>query len=433
MKVQVKHLSSCKTELVVEIEVEVWKRDYDGICTKYLRQAKVPGFRPGRAPLTIIQGRYGESIRDEFLETALSKYFRQAVEAESLIPLAPPQVSEVIFSLEKPVSFKATFEVLPTLDVVSYRGLEIDQVSMEVKDEDVELAIKQLQERMAEYLPIEDRSSQLGDHVVISLEGKYATSSRADIRDEEVYCELGGADTPSEFTDNLTEAECGDVKTFKVKYPQDHPNKELAGQDLQYSVELKAIKRKQVPELSDEFAKDCGDYTSLEELKTKIRADCTEHKGKTAHSEMQSKLVDIMLAENHFEVPEALVREQLEVRVNDTMRALMMQGVDPKTLKLDWNVFQEKQREQAIHDVKAALVLEYIAEKEDITVSEEEVEQEIALIAQNSEQSVETVKSQLTKNKGTARISGRLRNRKSLELILSLASIKTPPGLIVQP
>ena len=111
----------------------------------------------------------------------------------------------------------------------------------------------------------------------------------------------------------------------------------------------------------------------------------------------------------------------------------MMQGVDPKTLKLDWNVFQEKQREQAIHDVKAALVLEYIAEKEDITVSEEEVEQEIALIAQNSEQSVETVKSQLTKNKGTARISGRLRNRKSLELILSLASIKTPPGLIVQP
>ncbi len=200
-----------------------------------------------------------------------------------------------------------------------------------------------------------------------------------------------------------------------------------------YSVELKAIKQKRLPELNDDFAKDAGDYSSLDDLRSKVRSDYAAQKEKAARSEMQSKLVDLIIEDTSFEVPEVLIKEQLEVRLNDTMRALMMRGVHPKTLKLDWELFQERQRERAIHDVKTAIVLERIAKEENLTVSEEEVEEEIARIAQVGDQPVEAVKSRLTKEGGATRINTTIRNRKSLDLIFSLASIKTPQRLVVQP
>ncbi len=433
LKIEVNRLSSCKTELAIEVEADHWKPDYDAVCRNYLRQVRVPGFRPGRAPLAIVRQRYGQSIRADFLGTALRKYFREAAESKSLAPLSPPVVGEVVFSPGQPLAFKATFEVSPSLELPTYKGLEIERVSAEVKDEEVEAALQQLREKMAEYLPVEDRPAQAGDHAVISLEGEYSTAGRENIRDEEVYCELGGAETPSEFTDNLSGAQCGETKTFTVEYPDDHANKDLAGQQVHYSVLLKAIKQKRLPELNDDFAKDAGDCSSLDELRSKVQADYAEQKKKAARSEMQSKLVDLIIEGTSFEVPEVLIKEQFEARLNDTMRALMMQGVHPKTLKLDWELFQERQRERAIHDVKTAIVLESIAKEENLTASEEEVEEEITRIAQKADQPVEAVKSRLTKEGGTTRIKTTIRNRKCLDLILSLASIKTPQGLIVQP
>ena len=433
MKVEVNRLNSCKTELAIEVEAERWKPDYEAICQKYLRQARVPGFRPGRAPLPIVQQRFGDSIRADFLDAALHKYFREAVESESLTPLSPPAVTEVTFSPGRPFSFKATFEVPPSLELPNYKGLEIEQVPAEVKDEEVETALGQLQEQLAEYLPVEDRPARAGDHAVISLEGKFSTAGRENIRDEDVTVELGGTGTPPEFTDNLSGAQSGETRTFAVTYADDHPNKELAGQQVDYRVEVKAIKRKRLPELDDEFARDAGDYSSLEDLRSRVRADCVNRKEKAARSEMQSKLVDLLLEDTAFEAPDVLVKEQLEARLNDTVRALMMQGVHPRTLKLDWERFQERQREQAVRDVKRAILLERIADREQVSVSDEEVEEEIARVAQGADQPIEAVRSRLTRDGGASKIKATIRNRKSLDLILRLASVKPPPGLIVQP
>ena len=433
MKVEVNLLSSCRTELGIEVEAERWKPDYQTVCQKYVRQARVPGFRPGRAPLPIVQQRFGDSIRADFLEAAVRKYFKEAVESESLTPLSLPKIAEVDFAPGQPFTFKATFEVPPALELPNYQGLEVEQVSTEVKDEEVETVLGQLQEQSAEYLPVEDRPAQSGDHAVISLEGKHATAGREDIRDEDVYCELGGEGTPQEFTDNLSGAQSGETRTFAVTYGDDHSNRQLAGQQVNYRVELKAIKQKRLPELNDEFARDAGDYSSLEDLRSKVRADCVERKEKAARSEMQSRLVDRMVEDASFEVPEVLVEEQLEARLKDTMQALMMQGVHPNTLKLDWNQFREQQREKAVLDVKRAILLERIAEKEQLTVSDEELEEELARIAQGASQPVEAVRSRLTRDGGADRIKSTIRNRKCLDLILRLASVKTPPGLIVKP
>ena len=363
----------------------------------------------------------------------MGKYFKEAVESESMTPLSMPKIEEVNFAQGQPFSFKATFEVPPALELPNYKGLEIEQVSSEVKDEEVEDVLGQLRQQSAEYLPVEDRPAQAGDHAVISLEGKYTEAGRDVIRDDDVYCELGGKGMPQEFTDNLSGAQCGETRTFAVTYAEDHPNRELAGQQLNYDVELKGIKLKRLPELNDDFAKDSGNYSSLEDLRSKVRADCVERKEKASRSEMQSKLVDLLLEDTSFEVPEVLVKEQVEVRLNDTVQALMMQGVHPKTLKLDWEQFREQQREKAVLDVKRAILLERIADKEQLTVSDEELEEEFNRIAQGADKPIEAVRSHLTKDGGAARVKNSIRNRNCLDLILRLASIKAAPGLIVQP
>ena len=433
MKVEVNLLSSCRTELGIEVEAERWKPDYQAVCQKYLRQARVPGFRPGRAPLPIVQQRFGDSIRADFLEAAVRKYFKEAVESESLTPLSMPKIADVEFAPGQPFAFKATFEVPPALELPDYQGLEIEQVPAEVEDEEVEAVIGHLREQSAEYLPIEDRPARAGDHAVISLEGKYSTAGREDIRDEDVTFELGGEGTPREFTDNLSGAQCGETRTFAVTYGDDHPNRELAGQEVNYRVELKAVKQKRLPELNDEFAKDAGEYSSVEDLRSKVRADCVGRKKRAARSEMQSRLIDRLVEDTSFEVPEVLVNERLEARLKEAMQALMMQGVHPSTLKLDWEQFREQQRERAVMDVKRGILLERIAEKEQLTVSDEDLEEEIAGIAQGAGQPVEAVRSRLTRDGGAARMKSTIRNRKCLDLILRLASVKTPPGLIVQP
>lgn len=433
MKVEVNLLSSCKTELGIEVEAERWKPDYQAVCQKYLRQARVPGFRPGRAPLPIVQQRFGDSIRADFLDAAVRKYFREAVESESLTPLSMPRIAGVEFAPGQPFAFKATFEVPPALELPDYQGLEIEQVPAEVEDEEVEAVLGHLREQSAEYLPIEDRPARSGDHAVISLEGTYSAAGREDIRDEDVTCELGGEGTPQEFTDNLSGAQCGETRTFAVTYGDDHPNRQLAGHEVNYRVELKAIKQKRLPELNDEFAKDAGDYSSLEDLRSQVRADRVERKERAARSEMQSRLIDRLVEDTSFEAPEVLVNERLEARLKDAMQALMMQGVHPGTLKPDWEQFREQQRERAVMDVKRGILLERIAEKEQLTVSDEELEEEIAGIAQGADQPVEAVRSRLTRDGGAARMKSTIRNRKCLDLILRLASVKTPPGLIVQP
>lgn len=433
MKVEVNLLSSCRTELGIEVGAERWEPDYRAVCQKYLRQARVPGFRPGRAPLPIVQRRFGDSIRADFLEAAVRKYFKEAVESESLTPLSLPKIAGVDFSPGQPFTFRATFEVRPALELPNYQGLEVEQVPAEVTDEEVETVLEQLREQSAEYLPVEDRPAQSGDHAVISLEGKYSTAGREDIRDHDVTCELGGEGTPQEFTDNLSGAQCGETRTFSVTYGDDHPNRQLAGQQVNYRVELKAVKQKRLPELDDEFARDAGDYSSLEDLRAKVRADGVERKEMAARSEMQFKLVDRLVEDTSFEVPEVLVEEQLETRLRDAMQALMMQGVHPSTLKLDWNRFRQQQREKAVLNVKRGILLEHIAEKEQLTVSDEEMEEEISRLAQGADQPIEAVRSRLTRDGGAAKIKNTIRNRKCLDLILRLASVKTPPGLIVQP
>ena len=433
MKVEVVNKNSCQRAVSIEVEPESLKPDHSAICSKYQRQARVPGFRQGKTPMSLILQRFKNEIREDFLEAAVQKHLLEAIKQEKLQPLDHPHVHDLTYNDGEPLKFTAEFEVLPELNLSNYRGLEIERVPVEVKEEEVEATIKTMQERMAQYLPVTGRAIQTGDFAVISYVGRFGDPSKKDIEAKNTYCEVGSDNTLPEFNENLLGAQAGDKKSFQVKYPDDFPNKELAGTEIQYDIEVQDIRQKQVPELNDEFAKDAGQYTSLEDLRNKVRESLISNREQAAQSNMQEKLVELIIQNNPFDVPAVMVKKQTENRLNDYVRSLIARGVHPKTLDINWAEFQERQKELAATDVKVALVLEHIAEKENITVTEEELDEDISKRAQESQQAFEAVKSRLTKEGATDRIKDRIRNKKSLDLLLNLASVKDPQGIIVQP
>lgn len=432
MKADVVHTSGCQRALTIEVEPDSLKPDYSAVCSKYQRQARVPGFRRGKTPMSLILQRFKSEIREDFLESAVQKYLLEALKAEKLEPLAHPHVRDLSFGEGEPLRFTAEFEVLPELHLRGYRGLEIERIPVEVREEEVDATMKAMQERMTQYVPVIGRSVQAGDVAVISYAGKPSDPAKKTIEAKDIYCEVGSDNTLPEFNENLLGANAGDERSFTVKYATDFPNKELAGIEVEYDIEVQDIRQKHVPELNDEFAKDAGQYGSLEELRKRIREDIAASKQQTAQSDMQEKLVEMIIQNNPFDVPAVMVQKQTENRVNDYARTLLARGVHPKTLDIDWTEFHERQKTLAVTDVKVALVLEHIAERESITVTDEEIDADIAKRAEQTHQAFEAVKSRLTREGATDRIRDRIRNKKSLELLLSLAAVKDPQGIIVQ-
>ena len=433
MKIEVKSETSCKKELIIEVDYESLKDEYAVVCQKYQRQASVPGFRRGKTPQSVILQRYKKEIQDDFLEAAVRRCLSEALQAQKLEPLEPPHIHDLSYQQGESLKFTAVFEVMPKIEVASYKGLEIERTSVEVKEEEVESALKNYQERLAQFIPVSDRPVQLGDFAVIAYTGSFADAHRAKLQEKEVYCEIGSKNTLPEFSENLLGSTVGEAKSFRVKYPDEFPNQELAGLEVDYSIVVNGIKIKQVPELNDEFAKDAGEYESLTEMREKLRAEIFQHKEDAARSDMQEKVLDLIISRNSFEVPESLVKRQAENRLNDYVRSLIRRGVHPQTLDINWDDFRERQKEQAIHDVKAALVIEHVAALENISVSDEEVDADIAVHARNAHQPVEAVKSRLTKDGGADRIKSRLRHYKSLEFLYNQAVFKPAQGKLAEP
>jgi trigger factor len=433
LKVEVTSPSSCKKQISVEVDPADLKETYSAVCSQFQQQARIPGFRKGKPPLSIVLQRFKKEIREDFLEKSVRKYLGEAIEAEGLNPLDAPHIHNLSYSEGQPLKFTAEFEVLPRLEISDYRGLEIDKIPVEVKEGEVEAAVERMRQRMAQFVPVEGRAIQNGDFAVISYVGKFSEPGRKDLEAKEIYCEVGSGDTLAEFNENLLGRQIGDRRSFQVKYGYDFPNKELAGSEVHYEIEVQGIRQKQVPDLNDDFARDAGQFGSLEELRRKVGEEISISKERAARSEMQEKLVEQIIQNNPFEVPEVMVKKQAENRLNDYVRSLVARGIHPQTLDINWGEFQQRQKELAVTDVKVALVLEHIANKENITVSEEEVDADISRRAEEAHQSFEAVKSRLTKDGATDRIKDRIRNKKSLDVLLSLARLKDPQSIIVQP
>jgi trigger factor len=409
---------STKREIAVQIPAEEVQRETDALIQKYQKLARLPGFRKGHAPASLIRQRFAEDIKTEVVEALVPRYFRQEAERQGLVPVSQPRVRDLHIHDGEPLTFKASFEVLPEIKVEGYRELRADQPVIEVTDEEVEQALNQLRERQASYDAIEGRALADGDFAQIALDGKPREGEGQPVHMDDVLVEIGGQNTMPEFTEHLRGSSAGEEKTFEVKYPEDSNDQRLAGKTFDYTVKVLSLKRKNLPELNDAFAKELGEFASVEELRKRIRENMEAEKRHTAEHESKDKLVAELVKRNDFEVPEAMVDRQIDVRLERGLRALAAQGMRAEDMKkMDLNRLRAGQRDQAVEEVKAALLLDRIADLEKVEVSDEEIDREIEALAAQTKQTSEAVRARLTRDGALDRIRNRIRNEKTLDFL----------------
>ncbi len=410
---------STKREIAVEIPADVVQRETEALIQKYLKLARLPGFRKGHVPASIIRQRFSEDIKTEVVEALVPRYFRQEAEKQGLVPVSQPQVSDLHIHEGEPLRFKASFEILPEIKVEGYKELRADKPVIEVTDEEVQQALNHLQEQHASFDAIEGRALADGDFAQVSLDGRPKVPGEGQpVHMDDVLVEIGGKNTMPEFTEHLRGASAGEEKAFEVKYPEDSNDERLRGKTFDYTVKVLSLKNKNLPELNDAFAKELGDFTGIEDVKKRVRENMEAEKKHTAEHEAKDKLVAELVKRNEFEVPEAMVDRQIDVRLERGLRALASQGMRAEDMKkMDLNRLRAGQRDQAVQEVKASLLLDRIADLEKVEVSDEEIDHEIEALALQTKQTSEAVRARLTRDGALDRIRNRIRNEKTLNFL----------------
>jgi trigger factor len=424
MKAELIDVSDCKKNLDIEIPQDVVDHEITHIAQEFARKARVPGFRPGKAPIGVVKTRFRDEIVSEMMQHLLPKYFGDAIDEKKLDIVQAPHFESVDYNSGQPLRFKAVFEVYPKLSIMNYEGIPVQEVSSKVEDTEVDGSLQKLQEEMAELVPVEEsRAIKDGDFAEISYSGAIEGSEEPPITGDKAVAEIGGRTTVKEFSENLVGVMPNEEKTFKVDYRPDYPEKRLAGKSVEYKVKVEGIKVKEVPEINDELAQRFGDYKTLDELKTKIREDLEKHKREHAQEQMREKLLEWLEDNNEFEIPESLVERQLQIRVQRLLRDLARQGINPQRLDVDWGKIREDQQQQAIRDVKGSLILDHISEKENIRVDDQELETEVEKIAAETNRPKEKVKEVLSRESGLERLRGQIRNKKTLDVLEAKARV----------
>jgi len=410
--------SSTKREIQVEIPAEEVARETESLIQKYQKVARLPGFRRGHVPASIIRQRFAGDIKNDVVDALVPRYFRKQADKLGLIPVSQPRVTDLHLREGEPLRFKASFEVMPEIRAEGYKQLRADKPTISVTDEEVEQSLNDLREQHAMFTSVEGRPLTDGDFAQVSLNGKPKDGEGNPVHMDDILVEIAGKNTMPEFTENLRGAAAGDERSFDVTYPEDSSDKRLAGKTFTYTVKVQSIKQKSLPELNDQFAKELGEFTGLDEVRKRIREGMEAERKHAAEREAKDKLVAELVKRNEFEVPEALVERQIDIRLERGLRALAAQGMKPEDIKkMDFNRLRAGQREQALQEVKASLLLDKIAEEENIEVSDAEIDQEVEALAKQSKQTPEAIRARLTRDGALDRIRNRIRNEKTLDFL----------------
>lgn len=407
-------------ELVLDIPAEEVSKAFRTVTRNYQRYAKLPGFRPGKVPESVIKRKFATEIRKDVIDGLLPERFSKSVNELGIHPVGQPQVTELTLEEGQPLHVKAVFEYLPEFSIEGYEQVTVNKPSVEVTDDEFRHELDQLRESRATIEPVEeDRPLTDGDWAQISYSGVVADDPEAaPIAGEDSLVEVGGKDTVDAFTQVLRGAKAGQELKAEVIYPADYPEAKLQGKTVAYDLTVKAIKKRILPELNDDFAKEMGNYESLAQLEDAVREHMANRKRRSVESETKDRLFAALVEKFQFPVPESLVQSQVDARLERGLRALAAQGMNPDQMrKLDFGRLRTAQRDSAVAEVKAQLLLDRIAEKEGVTVSEEELERELQLAALQSREPYETVRKRLTDEGGLARIREQLKREKTASLL----------------
>jgi trigger factor len=431
MKTEVVDASETRKEIKIEIEAEEVRAEFERVSQEYARAVSVPGFRKGNAPVSVVRTRFKKDIQGDVLKRLVPEAVEHAITQNGLNVIGQPDVHLENEGLEKfgqeAISLHAHVEVMPDVTLGEYKGIEAARRTRPVNDEEVERVIENLREASASLQPVEDRASEEGDTVTVDIQGHYVEPpSDEDINVEDVDIVIGGEGVLPAFTEQLTGVRADEAKTFSVVYPEDFNAKGLAGKSIEYTATVTAVRRKETPELDDEWVGSLGEeeVTNVEQLRVRVHENLTKNAEHESEHRLRDEVLSALIERHRFEVPETIVSYQANQILQSMIRDMMSRGVDPRTQEINWDAMRDMVRDRAGDDVRGSMLLERVADAENIEVSDEEVEAEIQTMAEGSRQSVEQVRAALTKQGGERSIADRLRNRKALDLLVQNAKVR---------
>ena len=422
MKIEVTDVSPVKKNMAIEAGPDVVRAERQAVLKRYAKEARVPGFRRGKVPLSVIEKRFAHEVAEDIKERLIARLYTEAVKEKGLSPLGDPALEEIIFEEDEPFRFKTSFEVIPDFKVDKYRGVEVKKPAVAVGDAEVEQALEELQQAHTKLVSEEGRKAGTGDVIVVDMEA--APEDGEEFRREGVMVEIGGTNNLPEFNDALEGATAGATLEFPVDYPEEYEHKPFAGKTVSYKIQVHEVKRREVPELDDEFAKDLGEFETLDALKERIREDLLHRRRHEAEHKTRDALIDKVLLENPIPLPEILVELEVNRRMEETVRMMFSQGMDPRTMEIDWKKIRDGHYDAARKSVHARLVLDAVAEQEELEVKSEEVQERIHMEAKRIGESPEKFKRTLSKEGGLEAVTNQLLREKSLDFLLSVANIQ---------
>jgi len=413
-------VEGCRHSLEISIPVDVVESEAQRVTADVQRRAKLPGFRPGKAPASLIRKQFAGDIRQKVLESLIPQALQKQFEADNLNPVGTPDISDVHFHEGEPLRFKAEFEVVPEIELQDYKDVEVPYQDPEVADEDVDKRVTELRDQKAQYVNVDPRPLEDGDFAVVALESIGGIEGEP-VRQDEMVLEIGGADTMEAFTENLRGASPGDEKEFDVTYPEEYGSPRMAGKTVKFRATVTGIRKKDLPELNDEFAQDLGDYRSMEELRDAVRKSLFAQRQHEAQEAAKNAIVDQLVDRHEFPVPQIFVDRQIRNRVEQSLRAMAGEGIDPRKLKLDWEKVKESQQEKAQREVKASLLLSRISEREAIHATRDEVDREVERIARQNREPVAAARMRFEKDGTMGRIASHIQTEKTLNFLFEHA------------
>jgi trigger factor len=429
LEVAVQDVSLCVKNLTIEVPADQVKTEFNKTYESYQRYVKVPGFRPGRAPRDVVKSRFKKEIKDEVLKHIVPHAFQHAVQDAKLKVIGEPVITDdfdqVVVSETEPMKFNVKVEVIPEFELKEYKGLKAAKQVVRVSDETVEKALQSWRESASQLVPVEDRPSQTGDVVSANLVGKYVDDPEAeDLRAHDVSIELGAKGTFEPFNENLSGVNAGDVREFRVVYPEDFTSKGLAGKTLDFTATVNSVREKELPELDDEFAKELAGVDTIEQLRQRIRESHEARHTADAESKLRTDLMHQLVAQYEFEVPPTMVEEMVQDRARQFASMLFQNGLMSEDIRrMDWKSQLEQIRPNVVRDLRATFIASQISSREELKITEAELEAEIAKMADAAREPFAEAKARLTKEDALSSIESRLLYMKALDVLVQNAEI----------
>jgi len=422
MKVDVTDLSPTRKQMAVEIAVEDVAAETESVLKGYRAKASIDGFRKGKAPMSVIKAHFADALKEDVRDRIVGRSFAKAAQDKGLRPLGEPALDELKHEDGEPLTFKTTFDVLPEIKPSGYDKIAVNRPKLELAEGDVDKALEEIRQSRVQLVAEEDRTAEEGDVVFVDIEGEVPGGEP--FKREKLPIEIGEKSNLKEFNEQLVGSGPGGKLDFPVTYPEDYGAEHLAGKTVQYRLSVHEVKRKVLPDLDDEFAKDLGEFEDLAALKARVQTDLEERMRQQDQSEVRNAILEKMMIENPVVLPEILVESELRSRLEEMVRKMMMQGMDPEKAEIDWADARKRQEEPARKSVHARLLLDAIAETEQIRVEGEEIEARIAEEAKRVGETVEAIKKRMEEHSGIQALANQIVREKSLDYLTSVATIE---------